>query len=235
MGTSAPQRLYGNGLVTDCDGQPLSPGGPLLTEALLDLAKFKPGALVIDVGCGQGASVGRMIGRGLRAIGVDMTPAPLAIARRRTDQDAFIIASGSDLPFAAESVDGVLAECSLSVMPDRARALSEWSRILRPGGRLLLSDVYSRRSGDTSQPNHGGMLRCTTLWPAFNGADLTIKHFVDRSDVLKGWVARFIFRYGSLDALWDGACGLTAEAARRSSPGYFLMIAAKANDQNRQI
>ena len=54
-----------------------------------------------------------------------------------------------------------------------------------------------------------------------------IEGFGDRSGVLKSFVARFIFQYGSLDALWGGAGGLDAGTVRKAMPGYYLMIASK--------
>ena len=52
------------------------------------------------------------------------------------------------LPFADASLDGLIAECVLSTLADPARALAEWRRALKPGGRLALSDVYSRAAAD---------------------------------------------------------------------------------------
>ncbi len=221
--------LCGSVPVAGCPDLPLRPGGLALTEALLDRAGFERGDLVVDIGCGQGASVVRMVERGLRAIGVDLAMVRLATARDSTGQTAFAVADGGELPLATASVHGVLAECSLSLMPDRPRALVEWVRVLRPGGHLAVSDVYSRLGGDAPLPLCRAMPTRATLLGEVSAAGLVVECFDDRSDALKEWVARFIFRHGSLDAAWDGAGGL---AARRAAPGYFLMTAVKADRTN---
>lgn len=222
-----PQGLYGSGLVTDDLGEPLRPGGLALTMELLDRASFRFGDRVIDAGCGQGGSVTLMTRLGLRAIGIDDAPGAVAAARSRVGADAVILGQADALPIADGTVTGVLSECSLSAMPDRARALTEWVRVLEPGGCLLLSDVYARRPADAAAPARCGMAGRCALMAAAAAAGLVVEAVEDRSAVLRPWVARFVFRYGSLDALWGGACGLTADAARRAHPGYMLMVARK--------
>jgi SAM-dependent methyltransferase len=215
--------LYGFGLVRDGEGAPLRPGGLALTQTLIDLAGFRPGDVVVDAGCGQGASVALMIERGILAVGVDASSAALACARSRYAAVAFVVADGDRLPFASQSLDGVLSECSLSVMPERARALAEWRRVLKPGGRLVASDVYARAAGHGAGP----VATAATLASAVIDAGFRIERFEDRSGVLAGWAAQFIFQYGSLDALWGGACAIDAETVRRAKPGYCIMIAIK--------
>lgn len=219
---------YGDGLVCGPDGLPLRPGGPSLTETLLDLARFEPDALVVDVGCGQGTGVEALLRRAVQAIGVDNRPETLDRARRRLAEGAFLLAEATALPFTDASVDGILAECSLSTMPDRAAVLKEWWRVLVDGGRLALSDVYRRTPGpDRLGAAPSPMVTWSRLARDLTEAGFVIEWFEDRSDVLKNWVARFVFEYGSLEALWGGECGLTAESVRQTAPGYFVLIADK--------
>lgn len=222
--------LYGDGLVCGPDGLPLRPGGPALTETLLDLARFEPGALVVDVGCGQGTGVEALLRREIQAVGIDNRSETLDAARRRLADGVFLLAEAQALPFASASVDGILAECSLSTMPDRAAVLKEWARVLADGGRLALSDVYRRAAGSDRTATvtcPSPMVTWGRLARDLSEAGFQIEWFEDCSDVLKAWVARFIFEYGSLEALWGGSCGLNADAVRQAAPGYFVLIADK--------
>jgi arsenite methyltransferase len=229
--TGYPQRrLLGSGLVRDADGEPLRPGGTALTEQLLAWAAFTPGDVVVDVGCGQGASVELMRRRGLRPIGVDAAAATIAIAAGRT-RAALVVAAGCALPLSAGCCDGVLSECSLSVIGRRRQTLSDWWRVLRPGGRLILSDIYRRTRGDsTAAPELSAMVPAPAVVHDVNSVGFHVVRFEDRSDVLKSFAARFIFAYGSLDALWQECCGRTAGTVRAIAPGYFTMLAVKPPD-----
>jgi ubiquinone/menaquinone biosynthesis C-methylase UbiE len=168
-----------------------------------------------------------MVARGLRALGVDPDIIPLTMARRRIIGATFLRASGNALPFPDGSMDGILSECVLSIMPDRPKALTEWRRVLREGGRLAFSDVYARRHDGTGQtsPGEGVLLSADHLRHLVAEAGFTVTHFEDRSDLLRAWVGRFIFQYGSLDALWGDAA--TAKGLKALAPGYCMLIATK--------
>lgn len=228
-----PEGLFGCALPPDSAGSPLRPGGIELTGELLDAAGYRPGSLVVDIGCGEGMSVDLMLKRGLIGIGVDTDAKALRAARARVPSAAFLLSGGDRLPLHAGSVDGVLSECSLSLMVDRGRALAEWFRVLRRGGILALSDVY-RREPDVVQEAAGidrsPFVTREHLQADIEAAGFVIRRFEDCPRVLKSWVARFIFEYGSLEPLWGGACGLTAEAVRAATPGYFFMVAVKPNE-----
>lgn len=218
---------FGCGLACGPDGRPLRPGGPELTEVLVDLARFAPGGLVVDVGCGQGGGVEALARRGFLGIGVDREPATLARARARVADAAFLLADAAGLPFAAGSVDGLLSECSLSTMTDRRRVLAEWARVLTDGGRIALSDVYRRSDAVVGGERPSPLRTRAQILDDFAEAGFVVERFEDRSDVLKAWVARFVFEYGSLDALAGGGCGLDVDAVRREAPGYCVLIAER--------
>jgi SAM-dependent methyltransferase len=221
--------LIGSGLLRNADGTPLRPGGLALTELLLRHAGFSPGDAVLDIGCGQGAGTALMLARGVRAIGIDAAIGPLAFARQHAAAARFVVASGTRLPLRPRSVDGVLAECSLSVMEERRHALAEWCRVLRPGRRIAMSDVYRLAApGDENDPNPAGMASWQTIAREVCEAGFQVVHFEDRSDVLREWVARFIFAYGSLDPLRSEAGGRVREGGRRAAFGYFIMVASKS-------
>jgi SAM-dependent methyltransferase len=115
------------------------------TRALLDAARLPQDSRLLDVGCGPGASA-RLAASdfGLRVDAVDASAAVIERARahRGADSVTWHVADIRALPFDDHTFDGVLCECVLSTAP-RHEALTELARVLRPRGRLLISDVRS--------------------------------------------------------------------------------------------
>jgi ubiquinone/menaquinone biosynthesis C-methylase UbiE len=217
----AQDGLFGCGALRDGAGEPLRPGGLALTRELIDRADFRAGDTVADVGCGLGASTRLLRDRGVAAIGVDVVVPSGAGAGGVAPP--FVVADAARLPFADDSLDGVLSECSLSLTADRALTLAEWRRALRLDGRLALSDVYRRDGGGA-----GRFASREALCADVAAVGFRIERFEDRSESLKGWVARFIFQFGSLDPLWGGGCAIEQGSASKARLGYALLIAAKS-------
>ncbi|WP_319567112.1 DVU_1556 family methyltransferase [Cohaesibacter marisflavi] len=222
--------LFGYGLVTDRNGEPISPGGLRMTGELLDRAGFAIADHVVDVGCGQGRSLGVMIRRGLNVVGVDTDAAPLAMARNLFPNVDLFCCSGAAMPIDNEAMDGVLSECVLTVMPDHRAALAEWFRVLRAGGKLALCDVYARNPDMSGSDERAiRLLSADRVRKAIGTAGFQLLYFEDRSECLRNFVARFIFRFGSLDALWGDA--RTSAQMHALKPGYYMAIAVKPIDR----
>jgi len=129
-------------------GDAFHPGGTALTRELTRALDVGPGQLVVDIASGPGASALRLArSSGCEVLGLDLAAGSAAAATVRAREaglDAavrFGCADAEALPLADASVNGVLCECAFCLFPDKARAASEIARILRPGGRLALSDV----------------------------------------------------------------------------------------------
>ena len=165
------------------------PGGEEHTRRMLELAALPAGASVLDLGAGAGESLALLRTLGYDARGIDLAPrAPLV---ERGD----LLRSG--LPDG--SFDAVLSQCAFFVSGDQREALREAYRLLRPGGKLLLSDVFFE------EPE-----------PLLRGAGFTLLH---AEDMTAPWREYFI------EALWRGDAPCCAIPKGKSS--YWLLTARK--------
>lgn len=105
------------------------------------LARIPPGS-VLDAACGTGRHTGRLVRHGHEVIGVDQSPEMLAQAAAKVPQAQFRVGDVTQLPIPDASVDLVLCALALSHLADVGEAIAEFRRVLRPKGRVIVTDVH---------------------------------------------------------------------------------------------
>lgn len=153
-------------------------GNPIL------LADLHPGEVVLDLGSGGGLDVilsARRVSPGGRAYGVDFLPEMLDLARSNAAEAGvtnveFLEGMIEDLPLPDASVDVVISNCVINLAPDKAPVLAEIARVLRPGGRVAVSDVVAEEG--VTPPSDGD------AWADCGAGGLTRRRYLELLDAV---------------------------------------------------
>ncbi|UWG98743.1 arsenite methyltransferase [Dehalobacter sp. DCM] len=119
--------------------------------APLFFLSLKEGDTVLDLGSGGGIDcfvAARRVGKSGKVIGIDLTPEMVKKARKNAGEGGytnveFILGEVENLPLADKSVDAIISNCVLNLVPDKAKAYAEAVRVLRLGGSICLSDIVT--------------------------------------------------------------------------------------------
>ncbi len=216
----------------------LRPGGRTLTERIVRLTGMGSKSVVLDAGCGQGASISYLRQTGVdTVIGLDLEPELLELAR--WDDLPVARADLAFLPVADDRLDMVLCECVWN-LTDREKVLAEFARTLKPGACLALTDIYARRN-DTLEKGDSWPVPCcfskavslATVERMVAAAGFAVTLLEDHSRLLTRTAAEFVFAHGSLHGFWQAVtndpelAAAACNAAAAIRPGLFLLIARK--------
>jgi len=162
-------------LPPDAVAASLGCGNPTVVADLL------PGEFVLDLGSGGGIDVilsARRVGAAGRAYGLDMTEKMLDLARENARQAGaanaeFLKGHIEQIPLPDAAVDVIISNCVVNLSPDKDRVLREAFRVLRPGGRLAISDVVIRDGGPNELDIPFEVRRSVELWSGCIAGALT--------------------------------------------------------------
>jgi SAM-dependent methyltransferase len=235
----AAPRLYETDALRQATGDTLRPGGLALLLEALQQVNWPSGARVLDIGCGIGTTAAylRRV-HGLRAMGLDLSAQLLGEGTARHPGLPLLRGRAEALPIADGVLAGLTCECVLSLICDPAGALREFHRVLKPGGRLILSDLYRRRDLERGAlPGNcclAGAVSREKLFDCLQGAGFKVRLWQDRSHLLAELAARLVLLHGSMTSFWgrftdDGDGRAMQQAVQAIRPGYFLLIAQKSS------
>jgi SAM-dependent methyltransferase len=144
---------YGSDVVAVLLGDSFHPGGLTLTRRLAGRLRLHPGERVLDVASGLGATARALAAEHAVAVtGVDLSAANVAYAGGTAraaglgGRIGFQVGDAERLPVVEGGFDAVVCECAFCTFPDKATAAAQMARVLRPGGRLGVTDVTVDRS-----------------------------------------------------------------------------------------
>ena len=225
------------------------PGGEDLTREAARAAGWKAGDRILDVGCGDGASMRLLRDElGVKPVGCDRDKAILARAKELDGSLQLRQTDGLSLDFPSLYFDGALLECSFSLMNRHDELLHELYCILKPGASIAITDLYcinpdADRAGEIyyeakrilntprqendcktadSLPSPyllDGMFVIDNLLHAIRETGFEITLFRDRTKQLQDYYAQLLFDYGSLDAYWERVLPKGCQPFCRVAPG----------------
>lgn len=204
-------------------GQINRPGGFEITDKAVSFCSFLPGTRILDIGCGSGATVNYLTHHyGFDVSGIDINPGTIA-------KGNVIHATGENIPFDDHSMDGVMMECSFSLMKNQEKVLEECHRILKQGGYLVISDMYALGEPATLTGSLGRLENKDTIMGMISKGGFITEHFEDFTRMLQTMWGQMILDKGA-EAFYEDL-ETDKETLKKIHCGYYLLIAKKLSDK----
>lgn len=214
--------------------QVMRPGGLTVTEQALEHCGLQPGMKILDLGCGLGATLKWVTAEhGLQGFGVDVSVELLSRARRTNSKISWMRSRSENLPFANESMDVILSECTLSIF-EMDDALNECARVLKHGGQFVVSDLYARNENGADALRQlprgtcvGAAMPQSEILQKLSEVGFHVEVWQDRSETLKEFSLCTLTTAAKVDP-FD-----LHIAAAKAKLGYYFLVARK-NFQTRR-
>jgi arsenite methyltransferase len=246
---------YGVDLVRLFLGDSYHPGGMELTRRLAELLGLQRGERALDVAAGIGTTSLLLAGElGVETLGIDLGEAQVVQARRRAaqaglaDRVRFEVGDAERLPVPDAAFDVVVCECAFCTFPDKPTAAAELARVVRPGGRVGIADVWLDPARlDPELGGLAGRVACladarpiTEVTATLQAAGLTVTQLERHDDALAATITRIVDRLRAARIVaptlvrgFDLSRGIelarrAAEVVDRGDAGYLLLTASKA-------
>jgi arsenite methyltransferase len=192
-------RFYEQDWVQSLLGESFHPGGIELSKALVQSLRLPEGARVLDVACGIGTTA-RLMAREFRlnVVGLDASAANVATAEGllEGETDRFQTGDAAALPFPNDTFDAIVCECAVSTFADQPGVVAEFSRVLKPGGVVGITDMVLE--GELPEDIAGVIAPWTCLAAArsvigyqslFLATGLRVVEYADESSSLRKLIA----------------------------------------------
>lgn len=221
------------------------PGGFEVTDRALEIANYKKGSRILDIGCGGGDTVDYLNKMGLKAEGIDINLAKIDEAKKTFPGINIKFGDGGFMDdYMSFTFDGIVMECSLSTFPQPDEALHEVYCVLKKGGRMIITDYYEKNP-DPQQVKAVAIEAARQARMPHNEGDCeegTVSHFTDfcfEGAFYKEPLIRMLEDELGLRVMFFEDAGLqidaddlytdvkTEAAGKSRNLGYFILVAQK--------
>ena len=228
-------KLYESEHIGSVCGETLRPGGYDLTRRAVEHCGGSKGRMLLDVGCGNGASMAFIRENyGMAVLGIDLSATMIHKGRKRSPDLPFCLGDAGHLSIQNDSMDMVMTECCMSHFSDDLAVLKEIYRILKPSGYIIVTDMYARKSDLSDHAVHKSTrLRTKTdILRRVSAMGYEPALWEDHTQALMQLTMDIIMQYGSLSNFYALASPNWADQPqlrpmKKVKKGYYLLIAKK--------